>query len=262
MEHIFSVVDKYGIWGFIMIIFCMGMFLLTKWLGKKLSADMSSGLEKIGSTLTDQISKQNDKLINTIVDQQSKLVEHMLDQKSTDDLNHNNMLAERINLTEEINTSLRDIMHIHNAQRAFIIEFHNSFKNLSGVPFAKYTCTFEWFDKGLVPLTQKCQALPFSSMSRIVADLLKAENNQIVYTDIDKMEEENPQLFSLLANKNELKPQAVVYNCMFDRNNTLVGLLVLEYKTELKKGHLNLDQLKIQTAELTSLLNIRYKYNN
>ena len=49
---------------------------------------------------------------------------------------------------------------------------------------------------------------------------------------------------------------------MFDRNNTLVGLLVLEYKIELKKGHLNLDQLKIQTAELTSLLNIRYKYNN
>lgn len=261
MEILFDIAEKYGIWGVAGLVFCMIMFLLTKWLSKKLSDDMSTGLEKIGEKLTDQMSNQNDKLVNTIIDQQGKLFEHILDEKNNAEVNHANMLTDRINLTEEINTALRDIMHIHNAQRAFIIEFHNSYKNLSGVPFAKYSCTFEWFDKGLVPFTSKCQGLPFSTMSRIVSDLLKAENNQIVYNDLNKMEEENPQLFSMLSNENELPPKAVVYNCMFDNYNTLIGLLVLEYKIPLEKGHLNLDQLKIQTAEVTSLLNIRYKYS-
>ena len=48
---------------------------------------------------------------------------------------------------------------------------------------------------------------------------------------------------------------------MYDRNNQLIGCLTLEYQIPLEEAHLNLDQLKIQTAELTSILNIRYKYS-
>ena len=250
MDVLIDIADKYGIWGAVGLVFCMIMFLLTKWLSNKLSEDMVTGLEKIGEKLTDQMSKQNDQLINVVVDQQDKLINHLI--------SHNNMLHERINLTEEINTALRDIMHIHNAQRAFVIEFHNSFKNLSGTPFAKYTCTFEWFEKGLSPLTVKINALPFSMMSKIVYDILREKDGMKIYENISKMEAENPALFSALGDD---RTKAVVYSSMYDRNNTLIGLLVLEYQIPLKDGHLNIDQLKIQTAELTSLLNIRYKYS-
>ena len=40
----------------------------------------------------------------------------------------------------------------------------------------------------------------------------------------------------------------------------LIGLLVLEYQGELDTNKINLNQLRIQAAELTSILNIRYKY--
>ena len=258
MDVLFDIADNYGIWGVVGLIFCMILFLLIKWLGKKLSEDMSTGMERVGEKLTNQISTQNDKLLNTIVDQQEKLFDHMLNKESDEEVNHNNMLNERINLTEEINNSLKDIMNIHNSQRAFIIEFHNSYKNLAGIPFAKYTCTFEWFEKGLHPLTTKLNALPFSMMSRVVQDILNEKTGMKVYTDMKKMEDENPALFA--ACKDE-RTKAIVYSSMYDKNNVLIGLLILEYQVPLKEAHLNLDQLKIQTAELTSILNIRYKYS-
>ena len=259
MDVLFNIANNYGIWGVVGLIFCMILFLLIKWLGKKLSEDMSTGMEKVGEKLTNQISSQNDKLLNTIVDQQERLVDHLLHRESAEEDNHNNMLSERINLTEEINNSLKDIMNIHNSQRAFIIEFHNSYKNLSGVPFAKYSCTFEWFEKGLPPLTTKLNALPFSMLSRVVSDILSEPSGMKIYTNMKKMEDENPSLFA--ACKDE-RTKAIVYSSMYDRNNILIGLLVLEYQVPLKDAHLNLDQLKVQTAELTSILNIRYKYSN
>lgn len=259
MTTLLDFADEYGIWGVVGLVLCMGLFLLTKWLSNKLSDDVKSGMEKVGEKLTNQLSIQNDKLINTIVDQQERLVDHLLNKKSDEEENHNNMLNERINLTEEINNSLKDIMNIHNSQRAFIIEFHNSYKNLSGVPFAKYSCTFEWFEKGLPPLTTKLNALPFSMLSKVVSDILEEPSGMKIYTDMKKMEDENPALFAACKDN---RTKAIVYSSMYDRNNILIGLLVLEYQVPLKDAHLNLDQLKVQTAELTSILNIRYKYSN
>ena len=168
------------------------------------------------------------------------------------------MLNKRIELAEEINNRLRDIMNIHNSQRAFIIEFHNSYENLSGVPFAKYSCTYEWFEKGLMPVANKIMGVPFAQIAKVINDIINSDNQQKVYTDIDLMECENP---SLTAFTKDDKTKAIVYDAMYDRHNQLIGCLVLEYHVPLEEGHLNLDQLKVQTAELTSILNIRYKYS-
>ena len=269
MEILFDIIEKYGLWGACVLIGCMGIFLLFKWLSNKLSEDMTSGLEKVGEKLTDQMSQQNKKLTNvlaeqqsqltnTIVDQQNKLLDHLINKDSRDTVNHNKMLNKRIELAEEINNTLRDIMNIHNSQRAFIIEFHNSYENLSGVPFAKYSCTYEWFEKGLMPLANKIMGLPFAQMAKVVNDIINSDNQQKVYTDLDLMEHENPSLFALIKDD---RTKAIVYDAMYDRHNQLIGCLVLEYQIPLKEGHLNLDQLKVQTAELTSILNIRYKYS-
>lgn len=259
MGILFEIGDKYGLWGIVGLVFCMGLFLLIKWLGSKLSSDVSTSMEKIGEKLTTQISSQNDKLINTIVGEQKQLLNHIIESKNNVKENHTLMLAERINLTEDINSSLKDIMYIHHAQRALIIEFHNSYNNLSGVPFAKYSCTFEWFEKGLQPLTTKLNSLPFSMLSKVVSDILNEKNGIKIYSDIDKMEEENPALFAACKDN---RTKAIVYSTMYDRNNVLIGLLILEYQDHMPDGHVNIDQLKIQTAELTSILNIRYKYSN
>ena len=269
MEVLFGIIEKYGLWGVCTLIVYMGFVLLFKWLSNKLSENVASGLEKVGEKLTDQMSHQNkdltnalaeqqSQLTNTIVEQQNKLLDHLINKDSYDISNHNKMLNKRIELAEEINNALRDIMNIHNAQRAFIIEFHNSYENLSGVPFAKYSCTYEWFEKGLMPLANKIMGLPFAQLAKIVNDIINSDNQQKVYTDLETMERENPSLFAFLKDD---RTKAIVYDAMYDRHNQLIGCLVLEYQIPLEEGHLNLDQLKVQTAELTSILNIRYKYS-
>lgn len=269
MEVLFGIIEKYGLWGVCTLIVYMGFVLLFKWLSNKLSENVASGLEKVGEKLTDQISHQNkdltnvlaeqqSQLTNTIVEQQNKLLDHLINKDSYDTSNHNKMLNKRIELAEEINNALRDIMNIHNAQRAFIIEFHNSYENLSGVPFAKYSCTYEWFEKGLMPLANKIMGLPFAQLAKIVNDIINSDNQQKVYTDLETMERENPSLFAFLKDD---RTKAIVYDAMYDRHNQLIGCLVLEYQIPLEEGHLNLEQLKVQTAELTSILNIRYKYS-
>jgi len=258
MDVIVEIFDKYGWGGIIGLIICLAIFFGGKWLSKKLEDDMSSGLEKVGEKLTDQMSKQNDQLINTIIGQQDKLLDHLLDKQKKADIRHGDMMIDKIKLADEINQSLKEIMLTHNSQRAFIIEFHNTSSNLSGIPFAKYSCTYEWFDKGLMPLAAKCNSLPFSQMATITNEVL-AEPSQIkIYDDMSKMADNNPSLF---ASVKDTKTKSIVYSAMFDKNNILIGMLVLEYQKEHTITQEELNQLGVETVQLTSIINIRYKYS-
>ena len=257
MDILFDIFQQYGWWGMLGIFLCICLFLMSKYVSKKFNKNITSGLEKVGEKLTNQLSEQNKQLTTTIVNSQEKLINYLIKKDDEETKNHNNMLSERMTLAEDINMTLKDIMNIHNAQRAFILEFHNSYQNLSGVPFAKYSCNYEWFDKGLSPLGTKIIGLPFGSIAKVVYDVIKSDTQQVIYTDIHRLEEENPSLVSIFRDP---KTKAIVYTGMYDKNNILIGLLVLEYQKEFDESKLNLPQLNIQTAEVTSILNIRYKY--
>ena len=45
----------------------MILFLITKYIIKKFNKNLSSGFDKVGEKLTDQLSKQNEQLTTTIV---------------------------------------------------------------------------------------------------------------------------------------------------------------------------------------------------
>lgn len=257
MSIFFDIFEKYGWIGIIGLFVCMIIFILLRKFGNKLNTEISTGLEKIGTDLTNQMSKQNEQLISTIVTQQDKLVDYLINKENKDNENHNNMLEARMISASEINDQLKDIMNIHNAQRAFILEFHNTSQNFSGIPFAKYSCNYEWFDKGLIPLSNRCMGIAFSSIAKVVTDVIKSPTQQVIYNDMEKFEEENPVLMSIIKNDNT---KSIVYTGMYNKNNLIMGLLVLEYQNEVKMDNINLHQLHIQTAELTSVLNIRYKY--
>lgn len=257
MDSIVEIFERYGWGGIIGIVLCMCMFIGMKWLSNKLSNNMSMGLEKVGEKLTDQMSKQNDQLVNTIIGQQDKFIDHILLKEHEEQEVHNEMVNDKIKLAEEIIESLKEIMLLHNAQRAFILEFHNSNNNLSGIPFAKYSCTYEWFDKGLFALSPKCNSLPFSQMARVTSDVIQAEKQIKIYDDMDEMEENNPSLCSTIK---DTKTKKIVYSAMYDKNNILIGMLVLEYHKDHEISTEEINELGVQTAELTSIINLRYKY--
>ncbi len=240
MDIYFSIFQQYGWWGILGIALCIGLFIVAKYITKKFNKNITSGLEKVGETLTNQLAEQNKELTHTIVNSQEKLINYLINKDDEKAQNHNNMLNERMTLAEDINQALKDIMNIHHAQRVFILEFHNSYSNLSGIPFAKYSCNYEWFDKGLSPLGHKVVGLPFGSIAKVVSDVLNSETQQVIYTDIDKLEDDNPSLVQIFKDP---KTEAIVYTGMYDKNNILIGLLVLEYHTKI--NNLNLSQLHI-----------------
>ena len=259
MGAIFEIVEKYG-WQGVLIAMALGaVFLFVKFLGNKLEenkADTVKGMQDIATSITSTISTQNSELINKITSQQEKLLDYIIKDKTTTQEEHKDMLFERMELADEINQKLKEIMHIHQAQRVFIIEFHNSYQNFAGIPFAKYSCTYEWFDKGLQSLQNKCINLPFSSMSNIIKQVLMKHNHIVIYRDIQAMEEDNPALSDILKN---IRTKGVIYSGMFDNKNQLIGCLVIEYIQELPET-IQENNILLETAELTQVINLRYKY--
>lgn len=256
MDTIIEIFNEYGWWGILGIFACCIIFLCMKYIIYKLTSDVSSGLEKVGENLTNQLAEQNKQLTSTMIGQQEKLIDYLVKHEEKKLENHNNMLNERMILADDINMKLKDIMNIHNSQRAFILEFHNSYQNLSGVPFAKYSCNYESFERGLTPLAYRTIGLPFSSIAKIVSEIIKSPNQQIIYNDYKLLIKDNPSLETYMDDHITV----TIFTGLHDNNNILIGLLVLVYNTPINTKKINLNQISIQSAELTSLLNIRYKY--
>jgi len=260
MEALFSIFEKYGWLGILGIGIIGLLFLLFKYLGNKIDENQMStidGMEKIATSITESMTKNNDLLLHSITDQQSKLIDFITKEKTDSIEQHTDMLNERMELSEEIKDKLKDIMYRHHAQRVFIIEFHNSYQNLTGIPFAKYSCTYEWFEKGMMSLQNKCIGLQFSGMSTIVRKILNSPNHIVVYDDMKKMEEENPSIYALIREQNI---KAIIYSGLFDNKNQLIGCLIIEYDGNEIPKDLMLNDLLLESAELTQVINLRYKY--
>lgn len=267
MNSVVSIFEQYGWAGINAVIICIALFYGGKYVIKKLTTNMKTGLEDVGEKLTDKMAEQNDKLaeqlanqndtlVKTIVDQQGQLLGHLLDNKQNEQKNHNEMLGERMALTEEIKDGLKDIGHIHGAQRVFIVEFHNSNQNLSGTPFAKWSCTYEWCEKNVSSVQFAVKDLPFSGLSGAIAKLYNSHEQQLIYEKTEDLLDDCPALRDLFT---KYPCDSIICTAMYDRDNVLIGALILEFiDTDMSK--VNLNQLHIQAAELTSLINVRYKY--
>ena len=269
MNSVVSIFEQYGWAGINAVIICIVLFYGGKYVIKKLTSNMHTGLEDVGEKLTnkmaeqndklaDQLATQNEKLVQTIVDQQGQLLGHLLDTKQNEQKNHNEMLGERMALTEEIKDGLKDVGHIHGAQRVFVVEFHNSNQNLSGTPFAKWSCTYEWCEKNIASVQFAVKDLPFSGLSGAVNKLYNSQEQQLVYEKLDDLLDDCPALRDLFT---KYPCNSIICTAMYDRDNILIGALILEFiNTDMSK--VNFNQLHIQAAELTSLINVRYKYLN
>jgi hypothetical protein len=89
--------------------------------------------------------------------------------------------------------------------------------------------------------------------------MIKRKVSQIVYDDITELKENNRSLYDLLI-QDEAK--VLIFNALYDKDNQFFELLVLEYHNEIDLEKINLNQIQFQCAEITSILNLRYKYNS
>ena len=59
---------------------------------------------------------------------------------------------------------------------------------------------------------------------------------------------------------NILNIKNIVYTALYDNNQKMIGILCLEYHCNIP-AHLEFNQLEIESAQLSSILNLRYKFN-
>lgn len=258
METILNFLLEYGWSGVLMII-----IVVIFWAGSKyIVNNTKNGLEEVGKNLTNELSKQNRELINNVTEQNKDLTDKVLHQQDllinhiiNKEANHDQMIIENTtgDLAEEINDSIEKIRIEHNAKRIYIIKFHNSGQDLSGIPFVHYSMIYEKIDKGITPILNFCQNLPFGSISYIVRQIAHNENNQITCSIAD-IEQNCPAFYDLIK-QDEIENN--IFIGMFNKDNVQIGMIGLEFA---KIKNVNINKLNIETAELTSKINLRYKY--
>lgn len=255
VETLYDIFKDYGWTGLVIGGLILCLYLLITHLSKKLIKNMDSGMEKIAHAMTTNMATQNDKLVESIGKQNEKLIDFFIKNKNIEQLDHNNKLNERMQISQVVNDKIKDIMYYMKSDRVIILEFHNSNQNLSGIPFAKYSCTYEWFKRGVQPLSSKCTNMSFSSISSVVCDMQNEELHQKIYEDIEVIAEVNPSLYGLL---DEVNCVAIIYNGLYDIHNNLIGLLGVEYHKELPKNiSKELANLEHDANTLSSILNLK-----
>lgn len=294
VEPILDFVSKNGVWGLAMVFVILAMVFLFKWGTKKLSKDIGGGMETLATNvtnnmnnltksmtdhmiglnesmsenlttlsnlMTNSMSKQNDALIASVTEQNKELFNLIRQQSEvgqTQIKNHKVMLNERMKVTSKINDKVRNLMNLTNCDRVMILEFHNTNENLNGVPFAKYSCTHEYFRRGISQLANKCVNMQFYSISSVVMDMLNKETEQIFYDDIETIAEVNPTLYTLLV---ECKAKSILYTGIYDNNNCLIGLISLEYHEQMNANLIDFEEIKTQADIISSMINLKNDKN-
>ena len=273
-----------------MVFTILVMVLLFKWVTKKLSKDIGGGMETLATNvtnnmnnltksmtdhmielnenmsenlttlsnlMTNSMSKQNDALIASMTQQNKELVNLIRQQSEVGKSqikNHKIMLNERMKVTSKINDKVRNLMNLANCDRVMILEFHNTNENLNGIPFAKYSCTHEYFRRGISQLANKCVNMQFYSISSVIMDMLNKETEQIYYEDIDTIAEVNPTLYSLLV---ECKAKSILYTGIYDNKNCLIGLISLEYHERMDENLIDFKEIRKQADIINSMINLK-----
>lgn len=209
---------------------------------KDISKGLTDGMNDIANTLTKNMGVQNEILINTLKDSQSKLLDTQTNMicymmsgvntivnsnKEIKDI-HNKGISQRAEIDLQINQILHDMLLAYMADRTIVIEFHNSNTNIGGLPFLWYDIHYEQIAKDIPILFTRVQNIPSSNIAPVIKDLQDGTDNMVIYMpeDIEKFKEQSTVLYYQLK---EINIQYLIYAPIYDSNNIMVGLCVIEY---------------------------------
>lgn len=171
---------------------------------------------------------------------------------------HMNNLSLRMEITPKINLALKEICLKHKGQRCYIMEFHNTNSNFMGVPFAKYSVTFEHLTIGLRPIMAYHSNIGFSALGDVVPNILNKGYD--VISNNEDFQEKCPLIKGMT---NMSKAKSMIMMGLFDGMNKFFGILVVEYGEDLdslienkKEFKKQLDDLKNDAISIATLLNL------
>lgn len=228
---------QFGWPGLIVFAAIVGLFFWLKYLLDKSSKKTSDTLVAGFTNLSNDMSKHNDKLLEALINQNktnteallavvnTALVKHDKQTKATYDKN----LKLRESVSHKIKQKMHDLLNRYNCDRAFILEFHNSKQNMTGLSFLWYDMTFEEIAKGVKTIQSQWKDQEASALLPIVEDINNEDGIKIYHIeDLEALQKTSTVLYHRLRIERNLQEAIMVG--LYDSNNQIIGILILEYE--------------------------------
>lgn len=226
-----------GIFGLLVLaaVFILGIYL--KRASNKSSEKTSSVLVEGFKSLSIDMSKHNDKLLDALLTQNQNNTRAILDVVNVALVNHRqqnkNIHDRNLKLREtaslKIKTKIHDLLNRYNCDRSFILEFHNSKQNMTGLSFLWYDMTFEEIAKGVPTIQTYWKDQEASTLLPVVKDICDEDGFKI-YTieDLEELQHKSTVLYHRLRIERQL--QEAIMIALYGSNNEIIGILILEYE--------------------------------
>lgn len=178
--------------------------------------------------------KQYQQLQNFLTD----YVEHMKtevdtimnDKEKVKEQQHTEYLDLRMSLSEKIEELLSNLTNYSGASRSYVMELHNSQNNLNGLPFAKFTMTYEYYIDGQAPIIRDFQNMSSSVISPIIGKLYSDTYFEISNTD--KLSGDARTIGWFLIRQNA---KSSLFVPLKNSNEKIYGILAIDFPEELSK---------------------------
>lgn len=232
-----NVLLQYGWPGFLMIFAVSVLFIWLKFSMNKSNKNTSDTLTKGFTNISAEMSKNNTKLVKALVDQNKTNTEALINivntalmrRETTNKITYDRNLKLREMASYKIKQKIHDLLNRYNADRSFILEFHNSKQNMTGLSFLWYDMTFEEIAKGVGTIQSQWKDQEASSLLPVVKDI-NDEDGFKIYTidDLEELQKTSSVLYHRLRIERQLQEAIMVG--LYGTNNTMIGILILEYE--------------------------------
>ena len=231
----------YGVTGLIVLIaLTIGYFALKKVFEKSKNSTTSAienSFSKMSETLSETIKEQNDKILDAFITQSTKnnetmhevLLKALSDKSTNDNIAHAQSINRRIKISSKVQQKVNNLFYSFNCDRAFILEFHNNKQNLTGLSFVWYDMVYEAVAKGFYTLQNSYKDQEITQ----IIPVIDAVNDgggyaHFLLEDLENLKYESTSLYNRLRVERQLTEALLVG--LYDSNNSMIGLLVLEYE--------------------------------
>lgn len=262
IEGLSNILAQFGWSGLVLFLMVCGAVYLVIYMIQRNADKTSNSINEGLSKMTNSISNQNEKMMSALIDLNnknnemlSKLIYSTLEKRDKDrEDEHNASIQKRINVSKIIQNKVHDLRNKCCADRAFILEFHNSKQNMSGLSFLWYDMVYEEVSKGKPVINYEYKDQDISSLLPLIEDINENGGYKIYYTgDLENMYEKSSVMHYRLRVERQLDEAIMVG--LYSEKNTLLGILILEYENGLIPVEtIDLEDIISQAAAIATLL--------
>lgn len=240
-ETVASIMNTYGWPGLLAVVVVVALFFVFKYFigdisnsikksNEKTSTDISSGFEKLSNKLIDKLVDTQDKQMEKFSEMFNTTISLALDNKAAQTaVAHNNSFDARFELSKLIKSKVKELLNRFNADRAFILELHNSKENRAGLAFIWYDMVYEEIARGVTSITALYRDQEASQLLPIIYDINDSGGFKIYSTsDLEALQNTSSTLYHRLRVERRLNEAIMVG--LYSQDNILLGILVLEYE--------------------------------